>query len=109
MHLSNVEEREEWRRHSVIADVVAHRVVGKGPDGYREALAYLAETRDMTARLDALRARLDEPLLVTNLVNIDYLTGFASSNAALLVEPGSSAKLFTDFRYILGAERRCRA
>ena len=43
VHLSNVEEREEWRRHSVIADVVSHRVVGKGPDGYREALAYLGE------------------------------------------------------------------
>ena len=43
VHLSNVEEREEWRRNSVIADVVAHRVLGKGPEGYREALAYLAE------------------------------------------------------------------
>jgi 3-dehydroquinate dehydratase-2 len=43
VHLSNVEEREEWRRRSVIADLVAHRVIGKGPDGYREALAYLVE------------------------------------------------------------------
>ncbi|HEY3921098.1 MAG TPA: type II 3-dehydroquinate dehydratase [Gaiellaceae bacterium] len=42
VHLSNIEEREEWRRHSVISDLVAHRVIGKGPDGYREALAYLA-------------------------------------------------------------------
>ena len=42
VHLSNIEERAEWRRHSVIADVVAHRVIGKGPDGYREALEYLA-------------------------------------------------------------------
>ncbi len=42
VHLSNVDEREEWRRHSVISDLAAHRVVGKGPDGYREALAYLA-------------------------------------------------------------------
>jgi 3-dehydroquinate dehydratase-2 len=43
LHLSNVDEREEWRRQSVIADVVQHRIVGKGPDGYREALAYLKE------------------------------------------------------------------
>jgi 3-dehydroquinate dehydratase-2 len=43
LHLSNVDEREEWRRRSVIADVVTHRIVGKGPDGYREALAYLKE------------------------------------------------------------------
>ena len=43
VHLSNIAEREEWRRRSVIEDVVTTRVVGKGPDGYREALAYLAE------------------------------------------------------------------
>ncbi|HEY7196493.1 MAG TPA: type II 3-dehydroquinate dehydratase [Gaiellaceae bacterium] len=43
VHLSNIEEREEWRRHSVIADVVTERVIGKGPEGYRDALAYLAK------------------------------------------------------------------
>src|SRR5581483_5194534 len=37
VHLSNVEGREEWRRQSVIGDLVSHRVLGKGPDGYREA------------------------------------------------------------------------
>jgi 3-dehydroquinate dehydratase-2 len=42
VHLSNIEQREEWRRHSVIADLAAHRVIGKGPDGYREALKFLA-------------------------------------------------------------------
>ena len=42
VHLSNIEEREEWRRHSVIADLMARRVIGKGPDGYREALEFLA-------------------------------------------------------------------
>ena len=42
VHLSNIEEREEWRRISVIADVVSRRVIGKGPDGYREALEFLA-------------------------------------------------------------------
>ncbi len=41
VHLSNVDEREEWRRQSVIRDLAAHRVVGKGPDGYREALEFL--------------------------------------------------------------------
>lgn len=43
VHLSNIEEREEWRRKSVIADVVSHRILGKGPEGYREALVFLAE------------------------------------------------------------------
>lgn len=42
VHLSNVDEREDWRRISVIADVVAHRVIGKGPDGYKEAVEWLA-------------------------------------------------------------------
>jgi 3-dehydroquinate dehydratase-2 len=45
VHLSNIEEREEWRRFSVLTDVVAHRILGKGPDGYREALEYLVESR----------------------------------------------------------------
>ena len=43
VHLSNVEGREEWRRHSVIADLAALRVVGKGPEGYREALEFVVE------------------------------------------------------------------
>ena len=43
VHLSNVDEREDWRRVSVISDLAAKRVIGKGPDGYREALEYLAE------------------------------------------------------------------
>jgi 3-dehydroquinate dehydratase II len=42
VHLSNVDEREEWRRHSVLTELAAHRIVGKGPDGYREALEFLA-------------------------------------------------------------------
>jgi 3-dehydroquinate dehydratase II len=43
VHLSDITKREEWRRHSVLEDVVSGRVVGKGPEGYREALAYLAD------------------------------------------------------------------
>jgi 3-dehydroquinate dehydratase-2 len=42
VHLTNIEEREEWRRHSVIAELAAKRILGKGPEGYREALAFLA-------------------------------------------------------------------
>ena len=45
VHLSDIENREEWRRHSVIADVVTKRVIGKGPEGYHEALEFLAEKR----------------------------------------------------------------
>jgi 3-dehydroquinate dehydratase-2 len=42
VHLSNVDQREEWRHFSVLAGLAANRVVGKGPDGYREALEFLA-------------------------------------------------------------------
>ena len=45
VHLSNIAEREEWRRHTVLEDIATERVIGKGPDGYREALAFLAERR----------------------------------------------------------------
>ena len=43
VHLSDIESREDWRRHSVLADIASARVIGKGPDGYRQALAFLAE------------------------------------------------------------------
>jgi 3-dehydroquinate dehydratase II len=42
VHLSNPEEREEFRRHSVIAELANKRILGKGPDGYKEALEWLA-------------------------------------------------------------------
>jgi 3-dehydroquinate dehydratase II len=42
VHLSDVDSREEWRRHSVIAELVLARISGKGTDGYREALDLLA-------------------------------------------------------------------
>jgi 3-dehydroquinate dehydratase II len=43
VHLSNIEQRDDWRRNSVIADLAAARVIGKGPNGYREALEFLAD------------------------------------------------------------------
>jgi Xaa-Pro aminopeptidase len=49
-------------------------------------------------RVDRLRDTLEEPLLVSAPANVRYLTGFVSSNAALLVEP-ERVRVFTDFRY----------
>ncbi len=43
VHLSDIDHREAWRRHSVLSDVCSGRVVGKGPDGYRDALELLAK------------------------------------------------------------------
>jgi Xaa-Pro aminopeptidase len=53
----------------------------------------------MNLRLARLAETLEEPLLVTSRTNVGYLTGFHSTNAALLVEPGGRTRLFTDFRY----------
>ncbi len=41
VHISNVEEREDWRRRSVIAPAAVHRIYGRGIDGYRWALRHL--------------------------------------------------------------------
>lgn len=60
-------------------------------------------TPDHQARRDRLRSRLTESgadhVLVTDLVNVRYLTGFTGSNAALLVSAGSEDVLATDGRY----------
>ena len=56
----------------------------------------------MNDRVDRLRASLEEPLLVSAPANVRYLTGFSSSNAALLVEP-ERLRLFSDFRYASAA------
>jgi len=41
VHISDIESREEWRRHSVIRDLCVGHVQGKGVDGYREAIEML--------------------------------------------------------------------
>src|SRR5436853_6719731 len=50
-------------------------------------------------RLDRLRELLDgRRMLVTNPVNVRYLTGFVSSNGTLRVDD-DGVTLYTDFRY----------
>jgi Xaa-Pro aminopeptidase len=65
----------------------------------------------LTARADRLVDLLAEReldcLLVTNLVNVRYLTGFTGSNGACIVSP--EERLFvTDFRYVEQAEEQVR-
>jgi 3-dehydroquinate dehydratase-2 len=43
VHLSDVDSREEFRRHSVLSELCFARVAGQGPRGYREALTRLGE------------------------------------------------------------------
>jgi Xaa-Pro aminopeptidase len=65
----------------------------------------------MTARadrlLDLLAERELDCLLVTNLVNVRYLTGFTGTNGACIVTP--EERLFvTDFRYVDQAQEQVR-
>lgn len=41
VHLSNVESREEFRKKSVISDIVIGKIVGFGTESYKMALYYL--------------------------------------------------------------------
>ena len=43
VHLYEVDQREEWRRLSVIRDLCVGCVQGKGVDGYRDALEMVKE------------------------------------------------------------------
>jgi 3-dehydroquinate dehydratase-2 len=43
VHLSDVDQREEWRHLSVLADVRVAKVSGRGVEGYRDALQRLKE------------------------------------------------------------------
>ncbi len=46
VHLSDIDAREEWRRHSVLEGIATDRIKGDGIAGYRRALELLAERRD---------------------------------------------------------------
>lgn len=60
------------------------------------------------ARLAALLPLRDvDACLVTKAVNVDYLTGVSSSNAALLLSSDGSAVLATDDRYAEAARATC--
>jgi Xaa-Pro aminopeptidase len=52
----------------------------------------------VNARVDRLREKLEQPLLVSDAANIRYLSGLASSNAALLIDD-ERVQVFTDYRY----------
>ena len=43
VHLSDVENRDDWRRISVFDGLVLAKISGQGAEGYREALAILAK------------------------------------------------------------------
>jgi len=64
----------------------------------------------VTSRADRLAALLDEreldALLVTNLVNVRWLTGYTGTNGVALVGPRDLRCFVTDFRYVTQAEQQ---
>jgi 3-dehydroquinate dehydratase II len=46
IHLSDVQQREPWRRISVIGDLCFATISGRGPDGYGDALKLLRAELD---------------------------------------------------------------
>jgi 3-dehydroquinate dehydratase-2 len=47
VHISAVEDREDWRADSVFDGVVVEKVSGEGPEGYRRALQILKRELDV--------------------------------------------------------------
>ena len=41
VHISDITKREPFRQTSLLTDVCAHSIIGKGTDGYKEAVTYL--------------------------------------------------------------------
>jgi 3-dehydroquinate dehydratase-2 len=41
VHISNIAEREEFRRINLLTDVCAKSIIGHGTDGYKEAVEWL--------------------------------------------------------------------
>lgn len=46
IHISNVQDREPWRRISVVSDVCATTIFGRGIVGYRDAIRHLVARAD---------------------------------------------------------------
>jgi 3-dehydroquinate dehydratase-2 len=47
VHISNIYEREEWRHYSVLSDVCDLTIVGRGADGYRNAIDHLVASHTL--------------------------------------------------------------
>ena len=41
VHISDITQREPFRRNSLLTDVCAHSIIGKGTKGYEEAIQYI--------------------------------------------------------------------
>ena len=41
VHISDIQQREPFRQHSLLTDVCAHSIIGKGTNGYSQAVQWL--------------------------------------------------------------------
>ena len=46
VHISDISQREEFRRTSLLTDVCAHSIIGHGTDGYNEAIEWILDKKD---------------------------------------------------------------
>lgn len=44
VHISNIYEREPFRRNSLLTDVCAHSIIGQGTEGYRLGVEWIIDT-----------------------------------------------------------------
>ena len=45
VHISDISQREPFRRLSLLTDVCAHSIIGKGTNGYAEAVEWLLKNK----------------------------------------------------------------
>lgn len=43
VHISDITQREEFRRVSLLTDVCAHSIIGHGTNGYKEAVEWIVD------------------------------------------------------------------
>ena len=46
VHISDISQREPFRRMSLLTDVCTHNVVGKGTNGYADAIEWLLKNKE---------------------------------------------------------------
>ena len=53
VHISDISQREEFRRISLLTDVCAHSIIGHGTDGYNEAIEWLLEASHKELKVES--------------------------------------------------------